>query len=104
VAAAKGYEAMAQFLRQEVPDLPIWYAEMYVDGEGIDPADHPERFEVALQTMQDAGVSVALLWGPECDGAQPGQFPCLWSSTTNTNGGQPTSYVPIMQRYAGRPE
>jgi hypothetical protein len=78
-------------------DLPIWWAEFYAPLAADGPESSPAAIRSVLNGMRDGGADVALWWGPECDGSG---FPCVWTSTRQAGGGEPTDYLPVLRDFA----
>ncbi|TDC25969.1 xylan 1,4-beta-xylosidase [Streptomyces sp. 8K308] len=78
-------------------ELPVWWSEFYAPLAPDGYESSPAAIRSVLEGMRDGGASVALWWGPECDGSG---FPCVWTSTRETGGGRPTDYLPVLQEFA----
>lgn len=82
-AATEKFSAISTWLRQKSGDLPVWWAEWYVepDDSGWTEDKRTAVQATALMEFAKSGVSTALYWNPqtrgrgECAG-------CLWRSGT----------------------
>ena len=92
------FHTITQWVAQRT-DLPIWWSQFHVGLRPNDDGSTPEMIRAALTGMADGGASVALWWQPEC--STPISFPCLWTSTQQPGGGQPTEYTQLAYRYSG---
>jgi hypothetical protein len=81
-------------------DLPLWFAEWYVEPRG---AGWDERYRVAVQasamiTLAESGVTTALYWNPQTTSAScPG---CLWTGASSPRGGQATQMADVVAGFA----
>ncbi|MFF7730347.1 xylan 1,4-beta-xylosidase [Streptomyces sp. NPDC008001] len=102
-AATGKFGDVTRWLRRTV-DLPVWWAEWYVE-----PADanddrklwtEQHRLAVhatAMMQLARAGVSAAFYWNPEETGADcPG---CLWRSTELKGGGDGLPMLDLLKRF-----
>jgi hypothetical protein len=80
-------------------ELPIWWGEFYAPLSADANESSPAAMRSVLRGMRDGGSAVALWWGPECDGSG---FPCVWTSTREPGGGEPTGYLPVLRDFGGR--
>ncbi|MFI7610078.1 xylan 1,4-beta-xylosidase [Nonomuraea terrae] len=79
--AAQGkFSAITAWLRQQSGDMPVWWAEWYVEPENSGWSEE-QRTAVqasALIEFAKSGVTTALYWNPQLDGE--GECPgCLWA-------------------------
>jgi hypothetical protein len=86
--AVQKFAAVDRWLRQRT-NLPIWWAEFYVQPAGImwSPARQSAMVMRALRSMRASGAEAALLWQPEA--APEGNPRGLWTSTAVRGGGRP---------------
>jgi hypothetical protein len=88
------FGAVTRWVRQRT-SLPVWWSEFHVGR--ADTGAQPQlvaRAMTALLHMADAGASVALVWEPQRDPADPGaQPPALWTTTDDSGGGRPLAYA-----------
>ncbi|WP_262379486.1 GH39 family glycosyl hydrolase [Nonomuraea sp. PA05] len=79
--AAQGkFSAITTWLREESDDLPVWWAEWYVEPENAQWSEEKRTAVQAAALMEFAksGVTTALYWNPQQKGE--GECPgCLWS-------------------------
>ncbi|MEU8149284.1 xylan 1,4-beta-xylosidase [Nonomuraea sp. NPDC048901] len=82
-AAQAKFSAVTAWLRQKSNDMPVWWAEWYVEPTNSGWSEDKRTAVQATTLMEFArsGVTTALYWNPEQkDGTEcPG---CLWSSGT----------------------
>jgi hypothetical protein len=97
-SAGAPFKAITQWLVARTT-LPIWWAEFYAPTSASSEASSPAAIKAAIEGMRDGGASVALFWGPECDGSGA---PCLWTSTKTTTGGKATTYLPVIKAFSAR--
>jgi hypothetical protein len=97
-ATAK-FAAVNEWLRRRT-DLPIWWAEWYVQPPKASwsPQDQSATMTAGLIHMARSGASVALLWDPQADGRTCEG--CLWSDTRRPGGGRATSFAQSLQTWA----
>ncbi|MGZ4166537.1 MAG: xylan 1,4-beta-xylosidase, partial [Solirubrobacteraceae bacterium] len=95
---AQKFAAVTRWLRTRTR-LPIWWSEFYAPRGPSSHASDPVAIADLLSAIRSARASVALLWGPECE--PNNQLPCIWTSTLDHGGGEPTPYLRIIQRYFG---
>ncbi|MFD8914527.1 xylan 1,4-beta-xylosidase [Streptomyces sp. NPDC059575] len=104
-AATAKFTAVGEWLRRQTRDLPLWWAEYYVE-----PADADDRREgwseehrlavhaSALIAMVDGGADSAFYWNPEkksgtdCAG-------CLWTPTSEADGGRALPMYGLLSRF-----
>jgi hypothetical protein len=76
------FGAITEWLRDKTGGLPVWWAEWYVEPEGLDwtEARRTAVQTVALMDFAASGVTTALYWNPQTSAkAETGQCPgCLW--------------------------
>ncbi|MCW2512388.1 MAG: hypothetical protein JWR11_1430 [Mycobacterium sp.] len=99
-AALEKFAAVDGWLRKQV-NLPIWWAEWYV--EPTKPDWSPEH-QVALRVaamieLASSGAYTALYWNPRPGGADCAT--CLWTDTWMVGGGQPLPFLTdVLHRFA----
>ncbi|MGW4198020.1 GH39 family glycosyl hydrolase [Streptomyces sp. NPDC005004] len=104
-AATAKFTDVSAWLRRQTRDLPLWWAEYYVE-----PADADDRREgwsedhriavhaTALIAMVDGGAGSAFYWNPErksgtdCAG-------CLWTPTSEADGGRALPMYGLLSRF-----
>ncbi|MCU1661761.1 MAG: hypothetical protein JWR58_1826 [Pseudonocardia sp.] len=88
---AQKYADLTTWLRHRT-HLPIWWAEFYPnvpEAETGGPSSQASAAATlaAVAAYAQAGAAAALLWGPQGHSLK---FSGLWTSSTRTDGGQPT--------------
>lgn len=102
-ATAK-FTDVTRWLR-ETTQLPVWWAEWYVEPPDADDDrdgwSEPHRLAVqaaAMTRLAQGGTAAALYWNPQDTGAKcPG---CLWRSTELADGGGPLPMMDLLGRFA----
>ncbi|MFI6360844.1 xylan 1,4-beta-xylosidase [Streptomyces sp. NPDC050743] len=104
-AATDKFNAVGAWVRQQTHDLPLWWAEYYVepaDGNG-DRKGWTEGHRVAVQAtamiaMVKGGASSGFYWNPEEKNGTdcPG---CMWTPTLATEGGKPLPMYNLVSRF-----
>ncbi|MER5178060.1 xylan 1,4-beta-xylosidase [Streptomyces sp. NPDC002896] len=97
--------AVSRWVRQQTGDLPLWWAEYYVEpGDDDDERDgwsEPHRVAVhasGLIAMARGGATSAFYWNPQKKSATcPG---CLWRSTQLSDGGTALPMLGLLSRFA----
>jgi Glycosyl hydrolases family 39 len=98
-AATEKLEAVSSWVRERT-DLPLWWAEWYVEPPGT---RWPEPYRVAVQAsammaLVESDVATALYWNPqEMRQTCPG---CLWTSTSSPGGGRATEMADVLAGFA----
>jgi hypothetical protein len=99
-AATEKFAAVTRWIRRQ-SDLPVWWAEWYVD-ESVTrwPADQQlAAYTAAMIQLALGGSRAALYWNPT-----PGDASCagcLWTDTTMSGGGRPLPLLTgVLQRFA----
>jgi len=98
-AALEKFAAVDAWLRKQV-NLPIWWAEWYVEPAS---ADWSPEHEIALRVaamieLAISGTDTVLYWNPRRDGADCAT--CLWTDTRMADGGQPLPFLTdFLQRF-----
>jgi len=97
--ATEKLEAVSAWVGQRT-DLPLWWAEWYVEPTG---AAWQEPYRVAVQAsamiaLVESDVAAALYWNPQamrrtCPG-------CLWTSTSSSDGGRATQMADVLAGFA----
>jgi hypothetical protein len=105
-AATDKFTAVSRWVRQRTGDLPLWWAEYYV--EPADSRDEREGWSesrrVAVQAagmiaLARGGTTSAFYWNPEnekgtdCAG-------CLWTPTSGKGGGRPLPMFDLLSRFS----
>jgi hypothetical protein len=100
---AQKYADLTAWLRHRT-HLPIWWAEFYPnvpEAETGGPSSQASAAATlaAVAAYAEAGAAAALLWGPQGHSLK---FSGLWTSSTRTDGGQPTPLTRAWQRLVPR--
>ncbi|MEU1118607.1 MULTISPECIES: xylan 1,4-beta-xylosidase [unclassified Streptomyces] len=103
--ATDKFTAVGRWLRERTGDLPLWWAEYYVEpGDGEDDRDgwtEPHRVAVhaaGLIAMAEGGATSGFYWNPQkkdgdaCAG-------CLWTSTRRPDGGAALPMLRLVERF-----
>jgi hypothetical protein len=104
--ATDKFTAVSQWVRQQTGDLPLWWAEYYV--EPADSRDEREGWSesrrVAVQAagmmaLAKGGTTSAFYWNPENEKGTdcPG---CLWTPTSGGDGGQELPMYDLVSRFS----
>ena len=98
-AAIEKFETVIRWIRQRT-DLPVWFAEWYVEPTGSGWREHKR---VALQaatmiTLARSEVTTALYWNPQA--MRPDCPGCLWTDTTSRRGGAATRMADVLSGFA----
>lgn len=94
------FTAVDRWLRMH-DDLPIWWAEWYVEPTG---PDWPPGRDIALRVaamieLAATGAQTVLYWNPRPQG--PMCSDCLWTDTWMSNGGRALPFLTdVLQRFA----
>ncbi|MCQ4083275.1 xylan 1,4-beta-xylosidase [Streptomyces sp. RB6PN25] len=99
--ATTKFSAVSRWLRR-ISGLPVWWAEWYVEPEGVQwPDDELLAVQAAaMMEIAKGGSSAAFYWNPETEsGSCPG---CLWRSTAAgaPGGGTGLPMLQLLQRFA----
>jgi Glycosyl hydrolases family 39 len=98
-AALEKFAAVDAWLRRR-GNLPIWWAEWYVEPAN---ANWSPEHEVALRVaamieLAASGADTVLYWNPRPHGA--GCAKCLWTDTLKSDGGRPLPFLSdVLQRF-----
>ncbi|WP_445053391.1 GH39 family glycosyl hydrolase [Streptomyces sp. SAS_269] len=104
-AATDKLTAVSEWVRRQTHDLPLWWAEYYVepadgDGErtGWSEAHRLAVHATGMIAMARGGADSGFYWNPEGEkGADcPG---CLWTPTTGTGGGRELPMYGLVSRF-----
>jgi hypothetical protein len=97
---AQKFADLTAWLRER-SDLPIWWAEFYPDvpeaaAETAGPSSPASAVATlaAVAAYAEAGVSGALLWGPQGHSLR---YAALWTDSTESGGGRPTPLTAAWQ-------
>ena len=98
-AALGKLSAVSRWVRART-ELPLWWAEWYVEPAG---ARWSDQHQLALRTaamieLAKSGVNTALYWNPA-----PGDedcASCLWTDTQADRGGRPLPFLHVLQNFA----
>jgi hypothetical protein len=104
--ATDKFTAVSQWVRRQTGDLPLWWAEYYV--EPADSRDEREGWSesrrVAVQAagmmaLAKGGTTSAFYWNPENEKGTdcPG---CLWTPTSGGDGGQELPMYDLVSRFS----
>lgn len=99
-AALEKFAAVDAWLRKRV-NLPIWWAEWYVQPTSADwSLEHQVALRVAAMIeLASTGANTVLYWNPRPDGVDCAT--CLWTDTQMAGGGQPLPFLTdFLQRFA----
>ncbi|MFE2419964.1 xylan 1,4-beta-xylosidase [Streptomyces hokutonensis] len=97
--------AVSEWVRQQTSDLPLWWAEYYVEpADGNDDRKGwSETRRVAVQAagmiaMAKGGATSGFYWNPETEkGANCAG--CLWTPTDSSDGGQQLPMYDLVSRF-----
>lgn len=97
--ATSKFAAVTRWLRART-DLPIWWAEFYVQPHNTAWSAERQNATItaALVEMARAGASVALVWDPV--GRDESCKSCLWDDRSGPNGGGPTPLARSLESWA----
>lgn len=99
--AAMGMFGAVNTWIQERTDLPIWWAEWYLD-PAVDrwPAERQmAAYTVAMMQFVRTGTRTALYWNPQPGGSDCAT--CLWTDTGENDGGRPLALLTeVLQNFA----
>jgi hypothetical protein len=105
-AATDKLTAVGQWVRERTHDLPLWWAEYYVEpADGNDDRKGwSESHRVAVQAagmiaMVKGGASSGFYWNPE-DEKGSGCAGCLWTPTSSDDGGKPLPMYDLISRFS----
>jgi len=104
-AATDKLTAVSEWVRQQTHDLPLWWAEYYVEpADGNDDRKGwSETHRVAVQAagmiaMAKGGATSGFYWNPETEkGANCAG--CLWTPTDSSDGGQQLPMYDLVSRF-----
>ncbi|MET8245368.1 xylan 1,4-beta-xylosidase [Streptomyces sp. NPDC005202] len=105
-AATDKLTAVSEWVRQRTHDLPLWWAEYYVEpADGNDDRkgwSEPHRVAVqaaGLIAMVKGGASSGFYWNPEDEKGSdcPG---CLWTPTDSADGGRALPMYDLVSRFS----
>ncbi len=104
-AATRKFTDVSRWVRQRAGDLPLWWAEYYVEpGDSEDRRDDwPEPLRLAVQAsgmiaMAEGGTSTAFYWNPQETGEVCAG--CLWRPTELADGGTELPMFALVSRFA----
>jgi hypothetical protein len=99
-AATGKFAALGRWMAGRT-DLPLWWAEWYVepDGSGWSEAHRTAVQAAAMMRLAEGGAATAFYWNPQAQGADcPG---CLWTSTElSADGGEQLPMLALLRRFA----
>lgn len=97
--------AVSKWVRSRTGDLPLWWAEYYVEpGDNKDNRDdwaEPHRLAVqasGLIALARGGVTSGFYWNPQKRGEKCAG--CLWSATQLDDGGRELPMLRLLERFA----
>lgn len=103
-AATEKFTEVGRWIREEAGDLPLWWAEYYVEpGDDDDDRDgwsEPHRVAVqaaGLVAMARGGATSGFYWNPQNKGARCAG--CLWRSTRLADGGTELPMHTLISRF-----
>lgn len=103
-AATDKFTAVSEWVRERTGDLPLWWAEYYVEPADGDDNRHgwSENRRVAVQAsglmaMAEGGATSGFYWNPE---EKSGECPgCLWTPTDRRDGGRELPMYGLLSRF-----
>ncbi len=103
-AASDKFTAVSRWVRERSGDLPLWWAEYYVEPADADDNRHgwSENRRVAVQAsglmaMAKGGATSGFYWNPE---EKTGECPgCLWTPTDKKDGGEELPMYGLLSRF-----
>lgn len=103
-AATDKFTAVGQWVRQQTPGLPLWWAEYYVEPSDSNDArkgwSEPHRVAVqaaGLIAIAKGGATSGFYWNPQKkEGDCPG---CLWTPTSTSDGGRALPLYDLLSRF-----
>ncbi|NUR27933.1 MAG: xylan 1,4-beta-xylosidase, partial [Catenulispora sp.] len=105
-AATDKLTAVGRWVRQETGNLPLWWAEYYVEpADGKDERNgwsEPRRVAVqaaGMIAMVKGGASSGFYWNPE-DEKGGGCAGCLWTPTDSADGGRKLPMFDLVSRFS----
>ncbi len=105
-AATDKLTAVGRWVRQETGNLPLWWAEYYVEpADGKDERNgwsEPRRVAVqaaGMIAMVKGGASSGFYWNPE-DEKGDGCAGCLWTPTDSADGGRKLPMFDLVSRFS----
>ncbi|KUO16355.1 GH39 family glycosyl hydrolase [Streptomyces dysideae] len=105
-AATDKFTAVSQWVRRQTGDLPLWWAEYYVEtADGNDDRkgwSEPHRVAVqaaGMIAMAEGGATSGFYWNPEEEKGTdcPG---CLWTPTDRAGGGKKLPMYDLVARFS----
>ncbi|MGH4010331.1 MAG: GH39 family glycosyl hydrolase [Pseudonocardiaceae bacterium] len=98
-AALEKLSAVSQWVRART-DLPLWWAEWYVEPGGSGWSDQKKTAvrTAAMIEMANSGVNTALYWNPPPAG--PDCATCLWVDVAADGGGRALPFLTRLQNFA----
>lgn len=104
-AATDKFTAVSEWVRERSGDLPLWWAEYYVEPADGDDNRHgwSENRRVAVQAsglmaMARGGATSGFYWNPE---EKSGECPgCLWTPTDKADGGRELPMYGLLSRFS----
>ncbi|MFE9453190.1 xylan 1,4-beta-xylosidase [Streptomyces sp. NPDC006739] len=104
-AATDKFTAVSRWVRQRTHDLPLWWAEYYVEpGDGNDGRkgwSEPHRVAVqaaGMIALAKGGTGSGFYWNPE-DEKGTGCAGCLWTPTDGADGGRGLPMYDLLSRF-----
>ncbi|MBQ0850158.1 xylan 1,4-beta-xylosidase [Streptomyces sp. BH-SS-21] len=108
-AATEKFTAVSRWVRSRTGDLPLWWAEYYVEPADADDVrdgwSESHRVAVhaaALIAMVRGGATSGFYWNPETEkggGGGDGCAGCLWTPTDRSSGGKPLPMLGLLSRF-----
>ena len=99
-AAVQKFAAVSRWVKART-DLPLWWAEWYVEParSGWSGPQQTAVRAAAMIEMAKSGVNTALYWNPRPRGEECAT--CLWTDTDGQNGGAPLPFLTtVLQNFA----
>ncbi|MFH8341365.1 xylan 1,4-beta-xylosidase [Streptomyces sp. AM6-12] len=101
--ATEKLTAVGTWVRRQTHDLPLWWAEYYVEpGDGAAGWSEPHRVAVqatGMIALVRGGAGSGFYWNPERR-TGPGCPGCLWTPTDRADGGRALPMYDLLSRFA----
>jgi hypothetical protein len=102
--AVKQLSAISKWVREQT-DLPLWWAEWYVEpmNSGWSVEQRTAVLTAAQMELAASGVAASLYWSPQRRAEQMSDAPCagcLWTDTLGPEGGKPLPFLTVIQNFA----
>ncbi|MGW0828074.1 GH39 family glycosyl hydrolase [Streptomyces sp. NPDC002845] len=104
-AATDKFTAVGGWVRERIGDLPLWWAEYYVEpadaDDDRDDWSEPRRVAVqasGLMAMARGGATSGFYWNPEKEDGNDCAG-CLWTPTATSGGGEALPMLDLISRF-----